>query len=279
MKLRPKLEGVYWWMRTRIVPSLKGSQDIYEYTLKDLVKPNLSWLDIGCGHQILAEWREDAEKALIPTGGIIVGLDYDLPSLMSHRSISLRVRGDIVKLPFRDSSFDLVTANMVVEHLENPVDQFSEVARILKPGGTFLFHTPNAYGYFSVLRRLFPNSFARKLASLLDGRDLADVFPVQYKANTTARIEDLAQKARLEVCKTKMVVSEAVTQVVPPLAFLELLCIRALMTEPLRPFRTNIIALLRKKSSDGIQAPTPISPVVIPNGHFEKHHETLSRGN
>lgn len=251
MKLRSKLEGMYWRMRRRIVPSLKGSQDIYEYTLKDLVKPNLSWLDIGCGHQILAEWRADAEKELIPSGGIIVGLDYDLPSLVSHRSISLRVRGDIVNLPFRDSSFDLVTANMVVEHLENPAEQFVEVARILKPGGTFLFHTPNARGYFSLLRRLVPNVFAGRLVSFLDGRIAADVFPVKYRANTTTRIDDLAQAARLEVSKTKMVVSEAVTQIVPPLAFFELLCIRALMTEPLRPFRTNIIALLTKKSGDG----------------------------
>jgi len=244
-------------MRRRIVPSLKGSQDIYEYTLKDLVKPGLSWLDIGCGHQILAEWRGDAEQELIPAGGKIVGLDYDLPSLKNHRSISMRVRGDIVQLPFVDSSFDLVTANMVVEHLENPAAQFAEVARILKPGGTFLFHTPNARGYFSLLRRLVPNVFARRLASLMDGRDLADVFPVQYKANTTTKIGDLAQAARLEVSKTKMVVSEAVTQVVPPLALLELLCIRALMTEPLRPYRTNIIALLRKNSGDGRLAQTP----------------------
>jgi ubiquinone/menaquinone biosynthesis C-methylase UbiE len=278
MKLRSKLQGMYWWMRTRIVPTLKGSQDIYEYILKDLVKPNLSWLDIGCGHQILAEWRADAEKELIPTGGITVGLDYDLPSLMNHRSISLRVRGDIVKLPFRDSSFDLVTANMVVEHLENPAEQFAEVARILKPGGTFLFHTPNARGYFSLLRRLVPNSFARRLASLLDGRDVADVFPVQYKANTTTRIEDLAQEAQLDVSKTKMVVSEAVTQVLPPLAFFELLYIRALMTEPLRPYRTNIIALLTKRCGDGRLAETPLTSGVISDGHLAKHHETLPSG-
>lgn len=245
--VRTRLEGIYWGMRRRIVPTLQGSPDIYERVLRDLIRPDLSWLDVGCGHQILSEWRADAEQDLIPSGGIIVGLDYDMPSLQKHRSISLRVRGDIVHLPFIDSSFDLVTANMVVEHLENPEIQFAEISRILKPGGKFLFHTPNARGYFSLLRRLVPDALANKLVTLLDGRNAADVFPVQYRANTTKSIGRLAHASGLEVTKTKMVVSEAVFQVVPPLALFELLWMRILMTEQLRPFRTNIIALLGKR--------------------------------
>ena len=109
-----------------------------------------------------------------------------------------------------------------------------------------MFHTPNARGYFSLLRRLVPNRFARRLATMLDGRAAVDIFPVEYKANTTSRINNLADTSRLQVVKTKMVVSEAVTQVVPPLALVELLYIRALMTKSLRPIRTNIIAILTK---------------------------------
>jgi ubiquinone/menaquinone biosynthesis C-methylase UbiE len=245
-KIRTRLENIYFGMRRRLVPTLQGSQDIYEGVLTDLVRPNLTWLDLGCGHQILPEWRPKAEKELVRRSGTIVGVDYDLPSLQKHRSISLRVRGDITHLPFRDASFDLVTANMVVEHLDDPASQFVEVSRILKPGGVFLFHTPNAHGYFSVLRRLVPDRVAKRLAEVLDGRSAEDVFPVRRRANTTRIIGNLAQAAGLEVTRTKMIMSEAVTQVIPPLAFVELLCIRALMTEPLRPFRTNIIALLTK---------------------------------
>lgn len=236
-------------MRRRIVPTLQGSQDIYEHVLRSLIRADIRWLDIGCGHQILSEWRGDVEPELIPPHGIVVGLDYDLPSLKNHRSISLLVRGDVVQLPFSEQSFDLVTANMVVEHLENPEAQFAEIGRVLKPGGSFLFHTPNARGYFALPRRLMPNQFARKLVTVFDGRDAADVFPVQYKANTTAAIDKFAADARLEVTETKMVVSEAVTQIFPPLAFFELLCIKALMTKPFKPFRTNIIAVLTKKTN------------------------------
>jgi SAM-dependent methyltransferase len=237
-------------MRRRIAPTLHTSQDIYENVLKDLVRRESVWLDVGCGHQILPEWREKAEAELSQCCGTIVGIDYDLPSLQKHRSISLRVRGDISRLPFQNGSFDLVTANMVVEHLDNPRVQFEEISRILKPGGLFLFHTPNALGYFAMLRRLVPGGIARKLVALLDGREPGDVFPVEYRANTRRRIGHLATSTGLEVDKTKMIVSESVFQLVPPLAFFELIWIRALMTRPLAGIRTNIIAVL-KKPEDG----------------------------
>jgi len=51
-----------------------------------------------------------------------------------------RFVGDCCSLPFADSSFDLLTANMVVEHVAHPRALLSEVRRILKPNGIFLFH-------------------------------------------------------------------------------------------------------------------------------------------
>lgn len=247
---RAQLEEVYWSMRRRIVPTLGSSQDIYETVLTELVGSNVTWLDVGCGHQILPEWREDAEREIVGNCGDIVGMDYEFGSLVKHRTISRLVRGDITNLPFKESTFDLVTANMVVEHLADPAVQFHEIARVLKPDGLFLFHTPNARGYFSLLRRLVPNGIAKKLASLLDGRNSDDIFPVHYRANTTKKIGLLAQTTGLKIARTRMVVSEAALQLIPPLAFFELIGIRVLMTEPMKPFRTNIIALLRKGGAE-----------------------------
>ena len=44
--------------------------------------------------------------------------------------------GDIEKLPFRDSSFDIVFCNMVLGMVPNQQEAVSELARILRPGGT-----------------------------------------------------------------------------------------------------------------------------------------------
>lgn len=50
--------------------------------------------------------------------------------------------GDIIDLPFQNNFFDLVVAIEVLEHIENDQKAFKEIARVLKPGGCFLFSVP-----------------------------------------------------------------------------------------------------------------------------------------
>ncbi len=45
--------------------------------------------------------------------------------------------------PFEDGSFSAVVALHLVEHLSDPVETIRGIARILKPGGIFLFATPH----------------------------------------------------------------------------------------------------------------------------------------
>ena len=45
-------------------------------------------------------------------------------------------------LPWPDGFFDVVTAWCVLPHLENPFHAVREVARVLKPGGLFIFTAP-----------------------------------------------------------------------------------------------------------------------------------------
>ena len=180
MDLTRRLFQLYWSSRRLIAPRLRFSQELYEELLKLYVKPDMTWLDLGCGRRLLPSWRSEEEPRLVGACRMIVGLDYDLPSLNDHRTISRKVRGSISELPFRHSSFDLVTANMVVEHLEDPDTQFQEVNRILKPGGLFIFHTPNALGYLTIMNKLTPEKLKAGLIYLLEGRKESDIFETHY---------------------------------------------------------------------------------------------------
>jgi SAM-dependent methyltransferase len=258
--VRRALFKLYWAMRRVIAPGLNYSQHEYESVLRQHLQAGTEWLDVGCGHQILPTWRVEAERQLVARCKRVVGIDYDAPSLEKHDSIAFRVRGGISSLPFGDESFDTVTANMVVEHLDDPDIQFREVGRVLREGGLFIFHTPNAHGYFTALTRHVPESWKGPFIRALDGRPSGDVFKTHYKANTEEDVGRLAERNDLEIVELRLISTDAMFAMVPPLALVELAYIRILMSERFRRYRTNLIAVLRKKNNSGENGHHRVSP-------------------
>jgi ubiquinone/menaquinone biosynthesis C-methylase UbiE len=240
--IRSWLEHLYWVMESKIVPGLTPSQEAYHDILTQHVDAGTRWLDLGCGTSLLPSWQQDSERRLIARSGVLAGLDRSLPSLKANRTMALRVCGDIARLPFPDGSFDLVTANMVVEHLDDPVGQFREIRRVLARGGMFVCHTPNVRGYPVLASRLVPNVVKRLLIRGLEGRRREDVFKTYYRANSPRALHRIARASKLKIRDVLMTFSSAVLAVVPPLALLELLWIRALRRSGLQGLRPTMIA-------------------------------------
>lgn len=247
MEIRRQLYNVYWKLLQAIAPGLRSSQYHYESVLGPHARSTARWLDLGCGHALLPAWRAQEEKRLVDECKMLVGLDYDLPSLLAHPNIHRRVRGDIATLPFASDSFDLVTANMVVEHLASPETQFREVHRILNDGGVFIFHTPNALSHGVIVARIVPDFLKRKIVFLLDGRSTTDVFKAYYRANTKKSVLKIAESNGFELVDVTLVLTDAIFALIPPLAIIELLWLRLLMATPFQAMRTNIICVLRKR--------------------------------
>jgi len=244
---RSTLLDVYWKMEKLIVPGLKYSQAMYEEELERRVTSDTNWVDLGCGHQLLPSWRKEQEIRLINRCRHIVGVDGDRRSLEAHQTIKDKVCSDIGnKLPFDDETFDLATSNMVLEHLGDPLAHFLEVKRVLKKSGVYLFHTPNVRSLFGLSEKILPEKMKTIVVDLFENRKEHDVFPAYYRVNTTREIARISLASGMTVDKMRLIASCAKFAVVPPVAFLELLLTRLLMTDTFAKFRPNIIGIVRK---------------------------------
>ena len=75
---------------------------------------------------------------------------------------------------------------------------FREVARVLKPGGSFMAKTPNKWHYMPLIARLTPHGF-HQFINRLRGRAAVDTFPTLYRANTPAKLRSIAAAAGLDL--------------------------------------------------------------------------------
>lgn len=240
-----------WYERIQpsLAPGLRYSQEIWQDVLFDIAPAAGRWLDLGCGRGILPSWRQADERRLVALVPALVGLDYDQPSLRENTSIQNRIRGDISHLPFRSESFELVTANMVFEHLLHPEDQLREIARVLRPGGRLVFHTPNLAGYTTCIAWLTPEFLKKPLIAWLENRSQDDVFETHYKINSSGAVEKAAASAGLIVESIEFITSSAEFIVIPPLMLIELVYLRLLGAHALRKLRPNLIVSLRRPAS------------------------------
>jgi SAM-dependent methyltransferase len=175
-------------------PNWHPATEVYAQLVKDYVKTNSRVLDLGCGRGGLVEQLAQPLEQL-------VGIDPDWQSLREHRLALPRVVGVSGRLPFAAASFDLIFASWLLEHLENPVQDLAEISRVLRPGGVFVFITPNAQHPLGVLNRLFGRFAAvqGRLVEWLYGRTADDAFPTRYRANTVASLQTLSATSNLQL--------------------------------------------------------------------------------
>lgn len=102
----------------------------------------LSIVEIGCG-----DGRNVAELLRMFPQAHVTGMDLSpvavtLAEKRNHGDMITKrceiLQGDVSALPFRDASYDMVTAFETVYFWPGPLTSFCEVYRVLMPGGLFM---------------------------------------------------------------------------------------------------------------------------------------------
>jgi len=111
-------------------------------------------LDVGCGDGLYT-------VALARRGARVFGLDRSLPALRSATrkadEVGVRMRlaaGDAIRLPFADTSFELVVAVTVLCFVSSPENAIREVERVLRPGGRFVLGELGRWSTWAAWRRV-----------------------------------------------------------------------------------------------------------------------------
>ena len=227
---------------------LTHPQVLYGRALQRYVYRGVRWLDVGCGYQVLPFWAmpEEAQRELVKSVDMLTGIDVD-ERIKDHPLLTYRVEGLGGSLPFRDQTFDLVTANMVIEHIEEPQKFLADIRRVLRPGGRFLFHTPNILFWLTAIAYLTPDAIKKPIIWKLEQRHPEDVFPTRYTLNTPWRIERLARQAGFEIEELNMVGSNRIFDRMGPVGWAECIVQKGMATVLGGRLNSNIIAVLRSR--------------------------------
>ncbi|MDP9295315.1 MAG: methyltransferase domain-containing protein, partial [Actinomycetota bacterium] len=108
-----------------------GARDLVELAA---VKPGESLLDVGTGTGVLLPFA----RVGVGSEGVPVGIDASVPMVKAARHARpeiLVAAAEAIDLPFRDASFDVVTANFVLHHFADDRTALFDMLRVLRPNG------------------------------------------------------------------------------------------------------------------------------------------------
>jgi 2-polyprenyl-6-hydroxyphenyl methylase/3-demethylubiquinone-9 3-methyltransferase len=142
--------GDIWWHENTVLHLLKTSVNPWRVGISKKVLEGLgidprgkTALEVGCGGGILSE--EICKMGFTTTG--IDPSEQSINTASNHaRTGGLSIKYEIgtgEQLPYQDNSYDCVFCCDVLEHVRDLPKVISEISRVLKPGGVFIYDTLN----------------------------------------------------------------------------------------------------------------------------------------
>jgi SAM-dependent methyltransferase len=166
-----------------------GTIDFY-LRVNSLINKDSIVLDLGAGR---ASWFEDdncqTRKSIRLLKGKVkqvIAADVD-EAVLSNKASDKQLVIKENEIGIQPNSVDVIIADYVLEHIENPLAFYEQINVCLKSGGWFCARTPHSYSYVALAARLLPES---SLKFVQPNRKEIDIFPTRYKMNTLKDINN-----------------------------------------------------------------------------------------
>jgi ubiquinone/menaquinone biosynthesis C-methylase UbiE len=156
--------------------------------LADIIHPSSVVLEFGCGTGKNTEW-------LIKNAKSVVAVDFSPEMLkkalqkFSNDNLVFQ-QADITQTwPFQHQSYDLVTSNLILEHVQNLNPVFIEAARVLKPNSYFFVSELHPFKQYQGAKAKFelnnnivsPDCFTHHISDFFDAAQNAGFTCVELK--------------------------------------------------------------------------------------------------
>jgi SAM-dependent methyltransferase len=206
------------------------------------IKPGGKILDIGAG-------PSNPSSRFLATLGELHGVDVD-PAVTTNDALKSAAVITEARLPHPDGFFDACVSNYVLEHVENPQQHLRELARVLKPGGRYVFRTPNRWHYVALVASLTPHWFHEQVANRLANlpADAHEKHRTYYRINSRAAVRRHARAAGFAVDELRMIEKDPSYGMASRVLFLSFMAYERVVnaTSFLAGVRANILAVLSK---------------------------------
>jgi SAM-dependent methyltransferase len=218
-----------------------GTQEFHDLCATVLPRGG-SYLELGAG-------PTNRTSEFLASLGELHGLDPD-PAVRTNTALSSAAVLEDDRFPFDEACFDGCVSNFVLEHVTDPASHLREVRRVLRPGGAYVFRTPNLFHYVALISAITPHRIHLRMANRLRNlpQDSHEPYPTRYRLNSRRAVRLQARRADLELESLRLIEKEPSYGMSSRVLFFTFMAYERVVnsTDLLSDLRSNILCVLRK---------------------------------
>ncbi len=236
-------EQLGWGQKRRLRYSYYRPGEYYAGIVGKCLKDGDSWLDVGGGNRLFPGHRA-LEERMSKRASRLVAVDPNenvLKNQLSHENVQSLLE-DFNTL----EKFDIVTARMVVEHVEDPSSFLNAVFDFLRPGGFLIVYTVNLWSVVTCVSRVVPDAIHNPVKKVFWNTAPENTFPTVYKLNTRRALQEAASEAGLNEVFYALLDDCSIFSGFRVLGTLELIAWQTISTIKMPYPERNIVAVFTK---------------------------------